>query len=79
MSDAEKNNRSVEKWAEAISVRIADEWAGKVDFPEDAALLQRVLYGALKASPAECMRLVGTGIIEETYFDPLDERDVIQP
>ena len=72
MSDVEKNKRSIEEWAEAISMRIADEWAGKDDFPDDAALLQSVLSGALKASPSECMRLVGTGIIEETYFDPID-------
>ena len=42
------------------------------EFPEDAELLKEVLIKALSAVPKECMRLVGTGIIEESYFEPLD-------
>lgn len=63
---------STNKWAKAIAERLSDEWDGKVEFPEDAELLKKVLTKALDAVPAECMKLVGTGIIEETYFDPLD-------
>ena len=48
-----------------------NEWDGKAEFPEDAELLKEVLIKALSALPVECMRLVGTGIIEESYFEPL--------
>ena len=65
-------NQELYKWAEAISMRISDEWDGKDDFPKDAELLLEVLTKALCSAPYECMRLVGTGIIEESYFDPLD-------
>lgn len=60
------------KWAKAIATRISDEWDGKSEFPEDAKLLEEVLIKALCAVPDECMRLVGTGVIEESYFEPLE-------
>jgi len=63
---------SLNQWAEAIALRISDEWSGKSDFPEDATLLKDVLTKGLKAVPSECQRLIGTGIIEETYFETLD-------
>ena len=59
------------KWAKAIATRLSDEWDGKSEFPEDAELLKKVLTKALSAVPAECMKLVGTGIIEESYFFPV--------
>lgn len=59
-------------WPIAIAIRISDEWTGKKDFPEDAKLLKEVLIKALRAVPDECMRLVGTGVIEESYFEFLD-------
>ncbi len=59
------------KWAIAIAERITDEWDGKSEFPEDADLLKEVLMKALSAVPDECMRLIGTGIIEESYFEQL--------
>lgn len=65
-------NHSTDEWAKAIAVRISDEWDGKAEFPEDAKLLEKVLTRALTAVPDECMRLVGTGIIEDSYFEPLD-------
>jgi len=58
-------------WAKAIAARISDEWDGKRDFPEDAELLKEVLESALCAVPEQCHRLVGTGIIEEDYFEPI--------
>ncbi len=60
------------KWARAIAERLSDEWDGKSESPEDAELLKEVLIKALNSVPDECMRLVGTGIIEESYFEPLD-------
>lgn len=59
-------------WAAAIAQRIADEWHGASDFPEDAELLRKALSDLLELHPEYCGRLVGTGIIEEDYFDPLD-------
>ena len=59
-------------WARAIAQRLSDEWAGKSDFPEDAELLAEVLTVALSAVPDQCTRLIGTGVIEESYFEPLD-------
>ena len=64
-------NHSVNIWAEAIATRLSDEWDGKSEFPEDAELLKDVLAKVLSAFPEDCMRLVGTGIIEESYFDAL--------
>jgi hypothetical protein len=65
-------NHSAKEWAEAIAIRLSDEWDGKSEFSEDTDLLKDVLKKVLTAFPDECMRLVGTGIIEESYFDPLD-------
>ncbi len=65
-------NHSARDWAEAIAIRLSDEWGGKSEFSEDADLLKDVLKKVLTAFPDECMRLVGTGIIEESYFDQLD-------
>jgi len=59
-------------WASAIAQRVSDEWAGKSEFPEDSELLAEVLAAALSAVPDQFMRLVGTGVIEETYFQALD-------
>ena len=64
--------QSANKWAEAIAERLSDEWDGKSEFPEDAELIRKVLTKALTSVSAECMQLVGTGIIEEAYFESLD-------
>lgn len=65
-------NHHEDDWAKAIANRLSDEWDGNSEFPEDARLLQKVLERLFSAAPDECMRIVGTGIIEESYFDPLD-------
>ncbi len=65
-------NHSTDEWARAIAERLSDEWDGKTEFPEDAKLLKEVLTKALCTLPDECMRLVGTGIIEESYFESLE-------
>lgn len=61
------------KWAKAIAARLSDEWDGKAYSPEDAELLREVLTKAQSAVPDECMRLVGSGIIEESYFESLNK------
>jgi hypothetical protein len=58
-------------WADAIALRISDEWSGSSGEPEDAAVLRRSLREALIAAPTACARLIGTGVIESDYFDPL--------
>ena len=58
-------------FAKAISYRIADEWDGASGFPEDAILLCKVLEKLLAKNPKECKKLIGTGIIEEDYFEKL--------
>lgn len=65
-------SHSTNRWAKAIAERLSDEWDGKKDFPQDAELLKEVLTKALSAVPGECMRLVGSGVIEESYFEKLD-------
>lgn len=63
---------SIEKWAEAIALRISDEWNGNTpDNKEDVELLRQTLEIALKNNPSECMKLIGTTIIEEDYFDEI--------
>jgi hypothetical protein len=59
-------------WAYAIAARISDEWYGNSTCPEDAKILKEVLLAALLAAPDQCMKLVGTTIIEESYFEHLD-------
>ena len=61
----------MDKFAKAIALRIADEWNGAKDFPEDAVLLQNTLEKLFLLHPEECEKLVGTGIIEESYFDDI--------
>lgn len=58
-------------FAKALALRISDEWSGKQDFPEDAALLKEILERLFINNPDECKKLIGTGLIEENYFDKL--------
>ena len=58
-------------WADAIALRISDEWSGKSDFPEAAESLRSVLVRLFTAHPHSMATLIGTGIIEEDYFAPL--------
>ncbi|MBI5374837.1 MAG: hypothetical protein HZA77_05350 [Candidatus Schekmanbacteria bacterium] len=57
------------KWTDAIAERISDEWSGKSEFPEDAELLKTILRDLFLKSPESCTQLIGTGIIEENYFE----------
>ncbi len=60
---------TIKDFANAISIRIVDEWDGASDFPEDANLLQEILEKLFSLHPDECLQLIGTGIVEESYFD----------
>jgi len=57
-------------WASAIALRISDEWNGNIqENTEDVILLRKVLESVLIKNPDKCNKLIGTTIIEETYFD----------
>ena len=58
-------------FAKAISYRLADEWDGASGFPEDARLLRTVIEKLLTENPEDCKKLIGTGVIEEGYFEQL--------
>lgn len=59
------------KWAAAIALRVSDEWVGAIDFPEDAEMLRLYLEKSLRESPNSIEQFIGTGIIENDYFDEL--------
>ena len=59
-------------WAEAIARRLVDEWYGSAGDPDDADLLFDVLRKSLLKPPRQMRRLIGTSLIEQDYFDPLD-------
>ncbi|MCQ9206212.1 MAG: hypothetical protein NG737_07880 [Omnitrophica bacterium] len=58
-------------FAKAISYRLADEWDGASEFPEDTILLRKILEKLLTEKPEDCKKLIGTGIIEEDYLEEL--------
>jgi hypothetical protein len=62
--------QTIEKWAEAIATRISDEWDGnKIKNEEDVILLKETLKTSFINVPDSCVKLIGTSIIEEDYFD----------
>ena len=58
-------------WAEAIAIRIVDEWDGKKYFSDEAELIKKLLVKTLMNNPDILSSIIGTGIIEEDYFIPL--------
>ena len=62
---------ALKDFARAISYRLVDEWHGASEFPEDAILLRKVLEKLLRENSEDCKKLIGTGIIEEDYFEEL--------
>lgn len=57
-------------WAHAIAVRLADEFHS--DFEEDRDTLEHALELSLNNSYESVLSLIGTGIIEQDYFESLD-------
>lgn len=64
MSTQHKENDDL---ASNLAARIADEWTGKQEFPEDAVLLSEVLTKLFRRNPTESKKLLGTGILEQNY------------
>ncbi|HCL00508.1 MAG TPA: hypothetical protein DHW42_10455 [Candidatus Marinimicrobia bacterium] len=65
-------NATMKMWASAIALRISDEWNGNTnENKEDVFLLKNVLENVLVKNPDECVKLIGTTIIEESYFDKI--------
>jgi predicted transcriptional regulator len=63
------SKKEVEAWTFAISRRIVDMIPSDDLDSEDRELLCKTLDKALIAVPKEMSKLIGTGIIEESYFD----------
>lgn len=59
-------------WANAISLRIVDELPLKDDFPQDSELLRSVLQRLFSENQWATEKLIGTGLIEQDYFEPLN-------
>ena len=65
-------DKPIKEWASAIALRISDEWEGnKPDNSEDVELLRSVIEKVFVSNPEECIKLIGTTIIEESYFDKI--------
>jgi hypothetical protein len=58
---------SVASWAQAISLRIADEWHS--ESAEDKEVLRVALEMSLINTPEAIKLLIGTEIIEENHFE----------
>lgn len=59
------------RWAEAIALRISDEWHGSHEFPEVTALLRAYLEKTLVKDTEAIKSFIGTGIIEEDFFEKI--------
>jgi len=62
------SNKSAGEWAQAIADRVADESSYDED---DKKILNEALTKALTVCPDAILMLIGTGIIEESYFDDI--------
>lgn len=63
-------DHTIPEWAEETAGRIVDEYIGTDDLT-DCLLLKEVLTECFKRCPDQLQRLVGTGIIEESYFEEI--------
>ncbi len=66
------NEHETHLWADAIALRIVDEMYSKDEFEEDYKALQGILRTLFLQNPWAIKKLIGTGIIEENYFEPLE-------
>lgn len=64
------NGFPLEKWADATALRISDEWHS--DSSDAKNILLESLKLAFINTPEALQNLIGTEIIEETYFDSLN-------
>ena len=68
----EADMSDINRWADAVAIRIADEWSGSKEFIEDATLLKDFIKTSIQKNPSFLNSIIGTGIIEENFFDELD-------
>lgn len=71
-------SRENKAWANAIATRICDELHMGLNL-QDSVLLEKVLAESLANTPAEMRRLIGTGVIEEGYFESLPDKAKQKP
>ena len=69
-NNAKNNTQENKAWADAIAGSLCDELHMGLD-ATDLDRLQKVLSQALANSPAAMRQLIGTGVIEEEYFEML--------
>lgn len=62
-----------EDWADAVAIRLSSEWSRTTDNPELEELLHTVIFEAFRERPDLTMQLVGTFVVEESYFEGLDD------
>lgn len=61
----------VSKWATAVAYRILDELDDNSAMRQDRDLLAEALTRAFISNPEALASLIGTTVIEETYFEEL--------
>lgn len=66
-----RDEAELERWKSAIAFRISDEWSGKSCFPEEAEIVRDILLAGLMARPDLAELLIGSGVIEESYFNEM--------
>ena len=68
----EADMSDINRWADAVAIRTADEWSGSKEFIEDATLLKDFIKTSIQKNLSFLNSIIGTGIIEENFFDELD-------
>ena len=67
--------RPVADWIAPVAARIADMIPSRDIDRHDRSLLETCLVQAFKANPEAVMPLVGTAVIEESYFEDLNNKE----
>jgi hypothetical protein len=60
-----------QNWSKVIALRITDELEIKGEFPEDVEKLRDILEKLFAENKWAVKELIGTGIIEDDYFEKL--------
>lgn len=69
--------------AKELATRIADEWTGKEEWPEDVGILRNVLCHCFESCPDQAKKLIGTGIYEQENeivktYDEVEDGPVLE-
>ncbi len=62
------------EWAQAVAARLIDEWANRGECePDELHKFQDILAEGLTRYPEGLREIIGTSLIEETYFDDKED------